>query len=148
MRPSSKCAIVVSFYPHVTLEFIFYINNVLFFFFLQFKTCFASFSISYIICLCPGCLYKIFSAAHDFCLFYSISWFFFFFSFLFFFSTFSLINNQPTNSSTQLVVQNNRNILFLFYSIALQIMILFMTLTCNEKYEPTSSIYVCKLLFK
>ena len=140
MRPSSKCAIVVSFYPHVTLEFIFYINNVLFFFFYNSKLALRLF-LSLILSVYVLAVYtRFFSAAHDFCLFYSISWFFLFFSFLFFFSTFSLINNQPTNSSTQLVVQNNRNILFLFYSIALQIMILFMTLTCNEKYEPTSSI--------
>ena len=146
MRPSSKCAIVVSFYPHVTLEFNFYINNVLFFFF---------FTIQNLLCVFFYLLYYLsmswlfiqdfFRCSRLLLVLFDFLVFFLFFSFLF---LHLFLDQQPTNSSTQLVVQNNRNILFLFYSIALQIMIFFMTLTCNEKYEPTSSIYVCKLLFK
>lgn len=67
IRPSSKCAIVFFLFPRVTLEiFFFYTTSITFLFSIQNLLC--VFSISYIICLCPGCLYKFFFfAAHDFC---------------------------------------------------------------------------------
>lgn len=87
----------VFFYPHVTLEFNFYINNVLFFLFYNSKLALRVF-LSLILSVYVLAVYtRFFFDAHDFCLFYLISSFFFS---LFSFLHLSLINdNQPTNNA-------------------------------------------------
>ena len=131
------------FYPHVTLEFNFYINNVLFFFF---------FTIQNLLCVFFYLLYYLSMSwlfIQDFFSMLTTSacfiWFRLFFFSLFFSPPF-LDQRQPTNQQrTQLVVQNNRNILFLFYSIALQLWSFSWHWLALKNTNPVV-VYVCKLL--